>query len=88
MDKLLKYLNSLPKGDRTAYCAACDTTEGYLRKAISTKQRFGSTLCIALERESKGAVACEDLVPDADWEYIRSTHGRPPHSEERAPTPP
>ena len=72
MDKLLKYLNSLTKDDRAAYVTACGTSEGYLRKAASRHQAFRAELCILLERESGGAVRCEDLLPDADWAYIRT----------------
>jgi DNA-binding transcriptional regulator YdaS (Cro superfamily) len=72
MDKLLKYLNSLSKDERAAYALACGTSEGYLRKAVSRGQEFKAELCIALERESDGSVRCEDLLPDADWAYIRS----------------
>jgi DNA-binding transcriptional regulator YdaS (Cro superfamily) len=77
MDKLLKYLNSLSKDERAAYVAACGTTEGYLRKAASRHQSFRAELCILLERESGGVVRCEDLLPDADWAYIRSQSNSP-----------
>ncbi len=73
MEKLLQYLNSLSKESRTAFCGACGTTEGYLRKAVSKSQQLGGDLCILIERESKSAVICEDLRPDADWAFIRST---------------
>ena len=73
MEKLLKYLNSLSKADRSAYVGACETTEGYLRKAISKGQRLGESLCIALERESGRIVQCEDLHADVDWDYLRGT---------------
>ncbi|PUA17296.1 YdaS family helix-turn-helix protein [Glaciimonas sp. PCH181] len=73
MDKLLKYLNGLSKGDRTQFVRACGTSEGYLRKAISISQQIGLDLCINLERESNRAIVCEDLRPDVDWEYLRST---------------
>lgn len=76
MDKLLKYLNSLPKDDRARFVLACGTSEAYLRKAVSAKQRFGTVLCIALERESKGAITCEELIPDADWAFIRASDAR------------
>jgi DNA-binding transcriptional regulator YdaS (Cro superfamily) len=72
MDKLLKYLNSLSREERAAYASACETTEGYLRKAASRHQKFNAELCISLERESGGVVRCEDLLPEADWTYIRS----------------
>jgi DNA-binding transcriptional regulator YdaS (Cro superfamily) len=72
MDKLLTYLNGLDKAARTAFCSACGTTERYLRKAISAKQPLG-LLCINIDRESHGAVRCEDLRPDVDWAYLRGT---------------
>lgn len=82
MDKLLTYLNGLPKADRQAFVARCDTSEGYLRKAISKGQRLGESLCIAIDRESGGAVRCEDIRTDVDWAYLRNTASGAP-----APTP-
>lgn len=73
MDKLLAFLNALGKPDRAAFCDACGTTERYLRKAVSVKQRIGADLCINIDRESKGGVRCEDLRPDIDWAYLRGT---------------
>ena len=73
MEKLLAYLNNLPKAARSDYVSRCHTSEGYLRKAISKGQRLGEGLCISLDRESAGAVRCEDLRPDVDWAYLRST---------------
>ena len=49
----------------------CNTSEAYLRKAISKGQRLGESLCIKVDRESGGAVRCEDLRPDVDWAYLR-----------------
>lgn len=72
MNKLLAYLNNLPKAERHAYVTRCETSEGYLRKAISKGQRLGESLCINLDRESSGAVRCEDLRPDVDWSYLRT----------------
>lgn len=73
MEKLLKFLNGLPKDERPRFCDACGTSERYLRKAISIHQRLGADLCINIERESKQAVECEDLRPDVDWAYLRGT---------------
>ncbi|WP_136419954.1 YdaS family helix-turn-helix protein [Herbaspirillum sp. ST 5-3] len=77
METLRIYLNSLRKEQRTRYVTACGTTEGYLRKAISINQQIGADLCIALERESSGAVPCESLRPDVDWAYIRASRNVP-----------
>lgn len=73
MDELLKYINDLPSGERAAFATRCGTSEGYLRKAISKKQRLGETICINIERETAGAIACETLRSDVDWAYIRAT---------------
>lgn len=72
MDTLLAYLNSLPKAERLDLVTRCGTSEGYLRKAISKGQRLGEGLCINLDRESGGAIRCEELRPDVDWAYLRS----------------
>lgn len=66
-----------------AYCSACGTSEGYLRKAVSRGHQLGGELCILLERESFGAVHCEDLYPDADWAFIRASA---PPPKPRKPT--
>lgn len=72
MEKLLKYLNGLTKEARADFIAACQTSEGYLRKAVSMKQRLGSDLVILIDRESGRKVRCEDLRPDVDWAYLRN----------------
>lgn len=73
MDKLLAYLNGLDKVARANFCAACGTTERYLRKAVSVSQRLGADLCINIDRESGGLVTCEHLRPDVDWGYLRGS---------------
>lgn len=73
MDKLLRYLNALPKSARAPFCASCGTSEGYLRKGISKGQLFSGSLCIAIERETNGEVTCEDLDPNTDWAFLRAT---------------
>lgn len=73
MEKLLEYLKSLTKESRAQFAESCGTSEGYLRKAVSINQKLGSDLCILLERESGGVIKCEDLRPDVDWAYLRST---------------
>lgn len=73
MDTLLNYINSLSPADQSCFADRCNTSVGYLRKAISIKQTIREALCIDIERESKGAVRCEEMRPDVDWAYIRST---------------
>lgn len=73
MDELLAYLNDLSPADREAFAGRCGTSVGYIRKAVSTRQRIGESLAINIERESNGVVRCEQMRPDVDWAYLRST---------------
>lgn len=73
MKKLLSYVNGLDKGQRALFCAAAGASERYLRKAVSRGQRMGVELCIQIEKASAGAIRCEDLRPDVDWGYLRTS---------------
>ncbi|WP_338509127.1 hypothetical protein [Burkholderia gladioli] len=66
MDKLLRYLNSLDRPQRKDFCDRIQTTEGYLRKACSTKQSLHPKLCSRIERESGGQVKRLDLLSEAE----------------------
>lgn len=72
MKTLQTYLNALSTSEQIEFATRCNTTIGYLRSAISRDVEFRSALCIDLARESNGAVRCEDLVPNADWNYLRT----------------
>lgn len=85
MKMLTTYLNTLPTAEQHAFAERCGTTVGYLRKQVSAGQKFSADLCIELERESQGAVRCEDLRDDVDWDYIRSSSSAPkPKARRRA----
>lgn len=64
MDTLLHYLNSLSPSEQSAYAARCGTTVGYLRKAISKRQRFDGALARLLDEQSGGVVKRALLRPD------------------------
>jgi DNA-binding transcriptional regulator YdaS (Cro superfamily) len=70
METLRQYLNSLETVEQESFASRCDTSLGYLRKAISIDQQIGEKLAIAIERESGGIVRCEHLRPDVDWKYL------------------
>jgi DNA-binding transcriptional regulator YdaS (Cro superfamily) len=73
MDKLRAYLNSLTTREQFFFAERCGTTVGYLRKRLSLGGNFGPEIVMAIERESKGAVLCDDLRPDIDWSHFRAT---------------
>jgi len=68
MEKLLKYLNSLPPDDRDLFAGRCNTSVGYLRKACSLGQALGPALCVQIELASGGQVRRADLR--SDWRSI------------------
>ncbi|MES2262150.1 MAG: hypothetical protein V4724_26820 [Pseudomonadota bacterium] len=86
MDKLIKYLNDLPKADQVAFAIACKTTIGYLRKAASAGQLLHTTTCVLIERESGAQVTRKDLHPD-DWEAHWPELAEQPHRRATDPTP-
>ncbi|MEN5115872.1 hypothetical protein ABE488_00845 [Luteimonas sp. TWI662] len=64
MITLRKYLATLSPDDQAAYAERAGTTIGYLRKALSKRQRFDGALARRLDEESGGAVCRHDLRPD------------------------
>ncbi|WP_036665005.1 transcriptional regulator [Paludibacterium yongneupense] len=71
---LRQYLNGMVPDDQVAFAQRCGTTVGYMRKALSTGQRFGGTLCVAIERESHQTVTRKDLRDD--WQKLWPELGR------------
>lgn len=61
--ELRAYLNLLSQEEQAAFAEGVGTSIGYLRKAISVGQEFGSDLALAIERESGGRVTIDDLRP-------------------------
>lgn len=73
MNELHAYMLSLSASEREEFAARCETTVGYLMKAIYAKQRIGEKTCINIERESNRIVTCDMLRQDVDWAYLRRT---------------
>lgn len=70
---LREYLKTIGKSRWAAFAKSCGTSSGYLEQVAGGHRRAGPELAVSIERESKGAVRCEDLRPDVDWAYLRST---------------
>ncbi len=64
METLRTYLNSIPVSEQADYAIRCDTTIGYLRKALSTQAKLDGALCRKLDEESGGLVPRSTLRPD------------------------
>jgi hypothetical protein len=68
--KLLDYMKSLDKPQLEVFAAACPTTVGQLRQ-VAYGRRASAELAMSIDRATKGAVTCETLRPDIDWQYLR-----------------
>lgn len=64
METLRAYLSTLTPDQQARYAKAAGTTIGYLRKALSKRQRFDGALVRRLDEVSRGAVSRLDLRPD------------------------
>lgn len=64
MNELKIYLNSLTMKEQVDFARRCDTSVGYLRKAISKNSRLGTEICVAIERETNGLVTRKHLIED------------------------
>lgn len=70
---LKNYFMAKTKEQRDTFAALCGTTRGHLTNIAYGQKPCAEKLAIAIERESHGAVRCEDLRPDVDWAYLRGT---------------
>jgi DNA-binding transcriptional regulator YdaS (Cro superfamily) len=66
MEKLRIYLNDMEGPQQIAFADSCETTIGYLRKAISDGQLLNPKTCVRIEKNSNFSVTRKDLRPD-DW---------------------
>lgn len=71
--KLLDYLNAIPVEARDPFAKRCGTSFDYLRQIGYGNRPCTERIAINLERESGRILICEELCPDADWAFIRST---------------
>jgi hypothetical protein len=66
------FWSSLDTETRNTFATACGTSAGHLRN-VAYGKTCGESLAINIERESLRVVTCEELRPDVDWSFIRST---------------
>lgn len=69
--KLIDYLKSLSRQERDALASHCGTSSDYLFQLAYGKRTPKAELAVAIDRASDGAVPCDELLPDVDWDYVR-----------------
>lgn len=69
---LINYIKGMPtNNERVAFAIRCGTTLGYLKLVMYGNRNCNAALAIAIDRESKSAVVCDDLCPNVDFAYLR-----------------
>ena len=71
--ELKTFYLSMKPDEREAFALRCDTTLGHFRNVVYGKS-CGEKLAVNIERESLGAVRCEELCPDVDWAFLRNSN--------------
>lgn len=74
---LLEYIKKLNAVQLQDFARRCETTPAHLNQVAREYRRAGENLCINIDRETSGEIRCEQLRPDVDWAYIRSTGVQP-----------
>lgn len=69
---LLEYTKPLSREELEEFAARCKTSVGQIKQVAYGHRRASAALAIDIDRETKGAVSCDQLRPDIDWAYLRS----------------
>lgn len=70
---LKEFLAAMTLRERDEFAARVGSKSGHLRNISYGYRPCGESLAIEIERESRRKVTCEELRPDVDWAFIRST---------------
>ena len=70
--ELKSFLNRLTPNERKAFAKRCQTSIGYLHQIMYGNSKCSALLAIRIDKESNGAVKCDLLCPEADFNYIRN----------------
>lgn len=68
---LHEYLKPMTRDEIQALAERCKTSAGQLKQVAYGNRRPSAALSIDLDRETQGAVTCEELRPDLDWAHVR-----------------
>lgn len=73
---LLDYIKPLKADALEAFALKCRSTPGQIRQ-VAYGRRASAELAIRIDMASDGAVRCEDIRPDVDWDYLRNQPAEP-----------
>ena len=67
---LRTYIYSLTVEDRIAFAKKCDTSRHHLQNCAYGYKPIGAKLAVAIERESRGALNVDSVLP-AKWQRVK-----------------
>lgn len=70
------YLKAKSPDAREAFAERCGTTIGHLNNVALSHKTCSAALAVAIERESRGAIRCEDMCSSVDWAVVRKKSRR------------
>jgi DNA-binding transcriptional regulator YdaS (Cro superfamily) len=70
---LRTYLDQSSRGMSTALARALCVTPVLISQWATNKRQVPAERCLTIEKATGGAVTCEEMRPDVDWEYLRGT---------------
>lgn len=65
------------KGSSAALAAALGVSRPAVSQWLRNECPVPMRRCIEIERETGGAVRCEELRPDIDWSFLRDVQATP-----------
>lgn len=68
---LLEFIKNLEGAALQQFAENCSTSVGQLKQVAYGHRRANAQLAIAIDRNTAGEVACEEVRPDIDWQYLR-----------------
>jgi DNA-binding transcriptional regulator YdaS (Cro superfamily) len=71
--KLKDYFFGLERSQRSDFAERCGTSVDYLMQLCYSHRRPKVELAVRIARESGNTVTCEELLPDVDWHFVRSS---------------
>jgi DNA-binding transcriptional regulator YdaS (Cro superfamily) len=70
---LLSFIRTLKPEQLAQLAAGCGTSVGQIKQVAYGHRRASAQLAISIDSCTSGAVPCEALRPDIDWQYLRDS---------------
>lgn len=70
---LRQYIN-MNHGEAGRLALLFGVSKGRISQIAAGKSKISAERAIEIEKATGSAVTCEDLLPGADWAYLRSTN--------------